>query len=349
MICFTLMSTKIGVKSPISLLQLFRKKWGKWAAIACGFALFFVTASFQAGNTIGAGIAFAESLQTPAWPWIVLVSFSAIGLLFFKSFYKILERVMILMVSVMLVSFLFTLFLSNPDWGMVLEGLSPKVPEGALLLLVALVASSFSIGGAFYQSYLVQEKGWKSNESKPAMVEGVSGILVLGVITGTIMMSAAAILRPQGVEVTSAGDMGIALAPLYGNWAGVVFMIGLFGASFSSLVGNATIGGTLCSDALNYGRSLNGLPVKLFISLVIFIGAFVALAFGRLPLELIVFAQGITIFAVPFIGLGILLVANDKAIMGESINGRLLNIMGILGILVLFFLAGTNFYQLFIK
>ncbi len=349
MMGFTVMSTKIGVASSRSLLQLFRDKWGDWAAIACGFALFFVTASFQAGNTIGAGIAFSESFQTPTWPWISIVSLAAISLLFFKSFYKILERVMMLMVAVMLVSFLFTLILSQPEWGKVIGGLTPSIPDGALLLVVALVASSFSIGGAFYQSYLVQEKGWKVKETSSAIMEGLSGILVLGIITGTILMSAAAILQPKNIAVQSAGDMGNTLAPLYGNWAGLVFMLGLFGASFSSLVGNATIGGTLCSDALNQGRSLNSLPVKLFISLIIIIGALVALVFGKLPLELIVFAQGITIFAVPFIGIGIMMISNDRSIMGASVNGLILNTLGIIGIGVLFFLAGTNFYQLFLK
>ena len=349
MMAFTAMSARIGLVSSISLLQLFRNKWGKGVAIFTGVAIFFVTASFQAGNTIGAGIAFAESFQTSAAPWIVFISLLAIGLLFFKSFYRILEKVMMLMVALMLISFIFTVILAKPNLIDLAHGLIPTIPPGSLLLVIAMVASSFSMAGAFYQAYLVQEKGWKLSEMKLATNEGLSGILVLGMISGMILISAASILHPQGIQVTAAGDMGKSLEPLYGNFATAIFMLGLFGASFSSLVGNATIGGTLFADAISLGRDLNSFPVKALITTVILIGTSVALIFGKLPLELIIFAQGITIFAVPFIGFGILLIANDPRIMGEYTNKMRHNIPGIIGLIVLLILAGSNFYSLFLS
>src|SRR5690606_36931750 len=136
--------------------------------------------------------------------------------------------------------------------------------------------------------------------------------------------------------------------PVYGSWASQLFMLGLFGSSFSSLIGNATIGGTLFADALSWGKDLNSRPVKLSIMMIILIGAGVAILFGRLPLELIVFAQGVTIFVVPFIGLGMLILANDRRIMGNLTNSRSNNILGIVGLLVLFGLAIGNFIKLFL-
>lgn len=342
------MGARIGIATNQSLLHTFKDKWGKWASILTGLGIFFITASFQAGNSIGAGISFAESFQTSAIPWIILISLSAISLLFFKSFYKVLEKVMILMVSLMLVSFLFTLLVAQPDFSQILAGLVPTVPPGALILVIAMVASSFSIAGAFYQSYLVQEKGWQRDEVKKVKRESFSGILILGIISSMILVSSGAILHPQGIQVNAATDMGKALEPLYGSWATGVFMLGLFGASFSSLIGNATIGGALFADALSLGRDLNSKPVKLLIMLVIFIGAFVAIAFGELPLELIVFAQGVTIFVVPFIGLGILLIANNERIMGDLVNRVPSKVTAIIGLIVLVLLAASSFYNLFL-
>ncbi|MBD3628970.1 Nramp family divalent metal transporter [Cyclobacterium sp.] len=349
MLTFTGMGARIGLAANTSLINLFREKWGKAAAWIAGFGLFFVTASFQAGNTVGAGLALSEFLGGSNALWIVFISLLAISLLFFKSFYKVLEKVMILMVAIMLISFLLTLVLAPPDFGEVVNGLFPAIPKGSFVLVIALVASSFSIAGAFYQSYLVQEKGWKKSQKQEALTESFTGIMVLGIISSMIMLSAATILYPKGVGVSSAGDMGLALAPVYGQFSFLVFMVGLFGASFSSLLGNASIGGTLLADALSLGRDLNGLPVKLLISLVIVIGAAVALIFGRLPLELIVFAQGITIFAVPFIGFGLFLIGNDANIMGELKNKKLSNILGVLGLLVLLTLAVSNGVNLFLK
>lgn len=346
MVVFTSMGARIGISTSYSILELFLRKWGKLASLVAGFGIFFVTASFQAGNTVGAGMALSESTGSPMWPWVIFISLLAIALLFFKSFYKILEIVMISMVALMLVSFIFTLILARPSFENIFSGLSPSIPPGSFVLVIALVASSFSIAGAFYQGYLVQEKGWKKSAHKEAVREGFTGIMVLGLISTTIMLSAATILFPKGIMVISASDMGMALEPVYGQFAFMVFMVGLFGASFSSLVGNATIGGTLMADALSLGRDLNSKPVKMFICLIIIIGAVVALLFGRLPLELIIFAQGITIFAVPFIGLGLFLIANDKEIMGSLVNGWVSNGLGVLGLLVLLSLAISNAYNL---
>ncbi|MBI0400317.1 Nramp family divalent metal transporter [Cyclobacterium marinum] len=347
MLTFTGMGARIGLASDQSLISLFRKKWGNAAALIAGISIFFVTAAFQAGNTVGAGLALSESLGQTNGLWIVVISLMAISLMFFKSFYKILEKVMMIMVGIMLISFLFTLIIAPPVWSEVMAGLNPSIPQGSFILVIALVASSFSIAGAFYQSYLVQEKGWEKGEAKDALRESYTGIVILGLISSMIMISAATILYPKGVTVTSAGDIGMALEPVYGKFSFMVFMIGLFGASFSSLLGNASIGGTLLSDALSLGRNLNGTPVKILITLIIIIGASIALIFGRLPLELIVFAQGITIFAVPFIGLGLFLIGNDTSIMGSLKNNTFTNIIGVIGLLVLFTLALSNAYSLF--
>ncbi|SMO62351.1 Nramp family divalent metal transporter [Fodinibius sediminis] len=348
MMAFTSMGARIGIATDRSMLQGFKNRWGKWASLFTGIGIFLVTVSFQAGNSVAAGVAFAEMLNTSTSPWIIFVVVCGIILLFFKSFYKILEKVMIAMVGVMLISFLLTLVITQPDLGKVGAGIIPSIPAGSLLLVVALVASSFSIVGAFYQSYLVQEKGWRKGEVKKVVKESFSGIFILGCISAMILVSSGAILFPQGIEVASASDMGLALTPLYGEWATALFMAGLFGASFSSLIGNATIGGTLLADALSMGRDLSSKPVRICISLIMVAGATIAIIFGELPLELIVFAQGVTIFVVPFIGVGIFVLANDESLMGTLVNKKIDNVMGIIGLIVLFGLAIGNFKNIFL-
>jgi len=348
MMSFTSMGARIGLATNRSLLQTFKAKWGSWASILAGLGIFFVCASFQAGNSIGAGLSFAETFNSDSSPWIIVISLLAIALLFFKSFYQTLEKVMMIMVGLMMVSFIVTLAVAQPNLTEVIAGLKPTMPSGSLLLIIAMVASSFSIAGAFYQSYLVQAKGWKRTEVVDVKRESFTGIIILGLISSMVLLSAGAILHPQGITVNAATDMGKALEPLYGSWATGVFMLGLFGASFSSLIGNATIGGTLFADALSLGSDLNSKSVKALIMMVIVIGATIAVVFGNLPLELIVFAQGITIFAVPFIGIALYLVANDKEIMGDLVNKMPSKVTGVIGLLVLVLLAISNFYNLFL-
>src|SRR5690606_28571091 len=117
----------------------------------------------------------------------------------------------------------------------------------------------------------------------------------------------------------------------------------------SSVVGNASVGGTMLGDALGYGGKLQSAKVRVLIAILMIIGAIIAIIFGKLPLELIVLAQSVTIFLVPFIGIAMFLVANDRKIMGQYKNNRFTNIFGVLGLLLLTFLAISNVYDLFIK
>lgn len=345
---FTVMAARIGVATRQSLLSTIRLKWGKAAAIGVGLGVFFVTTSFQAGNSVGVGIAIAEASGTPAATWIIVFNIFGIALLFFRVFYKVLEKLMIGLVALMLFAFITTVFLVGPDISSVAKGLVvPILPTGSEGLVIAFFASCFSIVGAFYQCYLVQERIKANPQIKEKNAHSITGIIILGLMSAIVMICAAAVLNTQGIEVRNASDMARALEPLFGPYASVLFLIGLFGASFSSLVGNATVGGTLIGDAFGFGAKLDSKAVRLFIAAVMIIGAFIAIKFGRLPLELIVFAQSVTIFLVPFIGITIYAISNDEKIMGKAKNSMFTRIAGFLGLLMLVFLAVSNVKELF--
>ncbi len=348
MLIFTQMGARIGLSSDQSLLSLIRQKWGKVAGIVIGFGVFLVTTSFQAGNSIGVGIAVAEATDTPTWLWVLVFNLLGMGLLFFRSFYKTLEKLMIALVGLMLFSFLTTLFLSKPSISGIIKGFVPSIPLGSAGLLIAFVASCFSIVGAFYQAYLVQESR-KSGSGQTSAKRSATGIYILGIMSAVVIICAAAVLQPQGISVNSASEMSKALEPLFGSYAAHLFLAGLFGASFSSLVGNATVGGSLLGDALGFGNQLSGKAVRGLIALVMICGASISLIFGKLPLELIIFAQSVTIFLVPFIGLAMYAVANDTEIMDKKVNSPFAKIGGAIGLLLLSGLAVWNFNELFLK
>jgi manganese transport protein len=348
MMIYTEMSTRIGLATKESFIQIMKNKWGKSASVLIGIGAFLVTASFQAGNALGSGLAISTITGFSSAFWIAAITLLGMALLFAKNFYKILEKLMLGLVLVMLVSFVITLILTKPSITDILSGFVPVIPDGSLPLIIALTATSFSIVGAVYQSYLVQEKGWTLQNNTSSMKETYWGIFLLGFISMMIMVCAAAILKPQGIVVNSVSEMGLALEPLYGNWATILFMVGLFGASFSSQMGNATIGGSMLADGLGLGSKLSSKAVKGLILLVMAFGSLIGLIFGSAPINMIIFAQAITIVVVPFIAIAIL-VANDEKIMGSLKNTLWKNIVGIAGLIVLILLAVNNIINIFLK
>jgi len=347
MLLYTEMGVRIGLAGEGSTLELVRDKWGNVLTWLIGIGVFLITASFQAGNAIGVGLAMGELTGTDRRWWVLAFTGAAMSLVALPAFYRRLERVMIALCLLMLLAFAITLFFVRPQSTLVLSGLAPSVPAGSWPLLIALVASSFSIVGAFYQSYLVREKGWRSGDLRTASREAFSGILILGLISSMVLVSAGAVLLDQQVTVRSANDMARAIEPAFGAGAAYVLLLGLFGASFSSLIGNATIGGALLAESLGLGRRLDQRRVRLVIALVMLAGALVAVFFGRLPLELIVFAQGVTIFVAPLIGWVMLSLAGDQARMGALVNGAFSRLGGAIGLLLLLVLAAINFNVLF--
>jgi manganese transport protein len=347
MIIFVSMSTRIGVATNQSLLASVRQKFGKPASVAMGMGVFLVATSFQAGNSVGVGIAVGELFETSPVPWILFFNLLGVGLLFFKSFYAVLEKTMIILIIIMLLSFFTTLFYAKPDVIEIAKGYTtPAIPVGSQGLIIAFMASCFSIVGALYQSYLVQERIRLNPALRNRKNDSITGMILLGFMCSIVIICAAAVLNPKGIPVNSATDMAMALEPIFGSNASVVFLIGLFGAAFSSLIGNASVGGTLLGDALGLGSNFSSRPVRYLVASVMVIGAIIAIRFGKLPLELIVFAQSVTILIVPFIGIAMFLVGNDKQIMGDKVNSTAVKIFGGLGLFIILSLAVINFREL---
>src|SRR5690606_11113965 len=161
-------------------------------------------------------------------------------------FYKVMEKLMLTLVLLMLGCFIATLLLADIDVGKALGGLSPSIPSGSMGLVIAFTASCFSLVGAFYQAYLIQERR-KINRGMPVNLKeseqgAFTGVAILGGMSAAVLICAAAVLFPKGIHVASTAEMEKALEPLFGKYASTFFFVGLFGSSFSSLVGNATLG-----------------------------------------------------------------------------------------------------------
>lgn len=349
MIAFTTMSARYGFFNQITLIETIRIRYGKYMSLLIGISIFIVSISFQSGNSIGAGLSMGSIFNTAPQSWILFFSLIAIITLFFRSFYKILEKIMIALVAIMLLSFLFTVIISSPDWGQVLSGFIPKVPTGSEILSIAIVATSFSVAGAFYQSYLVQEKSWDKGDFNQSKTESITGIVVLGFISSLVLIAAGSVLYTNGISVNTAADMGKALEPLFGKASFTIFMIGLFAASFSSLIGNATLGGNILADTLKLGTSHANWSTRLLIMLLIVIGSSLAIAFSDLRLKLIVFAQGFTILIVPVIAFVMLKIFNSKSNMGKQKNSFLAIGIGFLGVALLTGLAIIYAYLIYFK
>lgn len=338
MLCFVDLGVRIGLSTDRGILPTVARRLSGVVAVLVGIGSFLVVTSFQAGNSAGTGAAGTIVFGgDPRW---FAVGFTLVGLAFVwvPRFYPVLEKTMVVVILVMLLALVLTAVIARPDLGAAVRGLVPAVPDGSTTLIVGLAATTFSVVGALYQIQLVREKGWTAADYKLARRDAVAGTLVLGALSVVIILAAAAVLQPAGIKVTSPAALAQILRPI-GDWAAVLFAIGLWAAAFSSLVGNSTIGGSMLAAVLR--RDAGGLasvPVKICISLVILLGGVVALAFGGVPLQLIITAQAVTIVVVPLVGVVLVWLARHRD-RGELRIGVPQLVAAVIGLLFLLGLA----------
>lgn len=335
MATYTSMSARFAVMNDESILQTIATKYGRWFAVILGISAFLSSLSFQFGNNFGVGIGMQgiTGIDERVWP-LIFTPLALIVLFWAKNLYKILEKLMMILVMVIIVSFFINMTLTNPELVPLARGFVPhSVDVEQYGIVSALMGTTFCLAVALYYSYLSKDKGWKKENLKNSLRDTYAGIFMLAMISIIIITTSAASLHPFGIRVTSAADMAMQLESLFGTHAKVIFSLGLFAAAFSSIMVNSVVGGGLLADGLGLGRSMNETKPKIFITIILLVGMLVAVFFRGDIIYSLIIAQASSILAVPLIAIGLIMVLNSQEIMGKYRNNWWQNGLAIFGLL----------------
>ena len=329
MIAMVALSARIGVvyeKSPCDELA---NRLGRPVAVAVGLILFLLVAIFQNSNNIavaaglepllekepGAGISLNAKIIT-----VIAMNLFVIACLYLmRNLYSSVERLMKVLIGLIVLSFLFNFVISH----LRARGFDPLIPEGKKdwIPLLGMIGTTFSVGGAFYQAYLVKEKGWGIGEAKKGMVDSIVSISLLGLVTIVILLTATRVFYGNtAVELNSVGDVARQLEPLFGKSAKVIFAIGILAGAVSSFMVNAMIGGTVMADSLGKGSRLSEkwplhlTTVALLCGMVISI---ISMKNKESVVNLITFAQALTVLGIPALAAALLYLGTRKELTGE--------------------------------
>ena len=339
MMTFTVMASRLGAVAKESPGKMVTDGAGRWLAILIGLSVFFIASAFQFGNNLGVHTAFNAYIE---FDYIVIIfNAAAIAFLFlFKNLYKALEKLMMGFVGLMLLAFAANLFFAKPNLGEWVKGFVPGGQTEVDITVLGLVGTTFVIAAAYFQIYLVRQKGIRREDLKYSLVDSRVGAGLMALITLMIMGTAASVLRGQ--DLAGAGDVAKQLEPLFGSWGKGLFCLGLFCAAYSSFLINSMIGGFVLSDGLGLGSDPNEKWTRYMTTVVLLTGMGVALYViktGTKPVAAIVMAQAVTVIAAPLMAGVLLWLCNRKDLMGEDRNSPLLNTLGGLGFVLLLAMA----------
>lgn len=333
---FATMAARVAILNRDSLLSVVARLYGRPLAVLMGVLSFLVTTAFQLSNYLACATALTVLSGVGETVWIGVVGAGGLFFLLVRQLYRFVEKAMAALVFAMVLAFVLNLVAARPPVGAVLTGFIPSAwPEGFTALIMAMVATTFSVIAALYQGALARQKGWTEADLGLSRREALVGLGLLATISMVIMITAGTVLR--GVEVNSAAVMAEQFRPVLGPVAVWLFSLGFLSAGFSSVVINPMVGGGLLSDGLGLGAGVNERWPRLLTAIGMVAGvltAYLTLRSGS-AIEGIVWAQRTTVLAVPLCAIVLIVLANDRRAVGAHRNGWIANAVGAAAIIVL--------------
>ncbi len=329
-----------------SLREYPQHRWSR--ALFAALTLSSITigcAAYQAGNIIGGSLGLEMVTATPQKIWVLCITFVAVLLLSQKK-YRLVERVLIILVFMMSISFLATAMIMKPDIGAVLKGFLPSFPENSLFLVLALVGTTVVPYNLFLHSSAVKEK-WKSTDRiKDVRRDLMLSISLGGLISISVVITSAMAFFAKGITVESGAQMASQLQPLFGSVAHVLFGMGFFAAGMSSAVTAPYAAAFASAGVLGWEKGQQSKKFRAVWLGVILVGLAVSL-FDFNPIGVIVFAQVTNGLVLPVASIFLLIVLNSRRILGDAVNRPWQNILGGAIVAIVSLLGLWNILKLF--
>ena len=334
------MCSRLGAATGRGLLDLVRERFGiGWTLLAVGIVLL---ANGGIVITEFAGIAAAAELLGISRYLAVPLCAALIWYLVIKGTYGRVEKLFLVMTLAFL-AYPAAALLARPDWTAVARGAAipvPRLDREYVTLLLALVGTTIAPYIQLFQQSSVVEKGTARRHYGPERLEACVGAFSSTLIAASVVIATAATLHVAGqTNIETAADAAQALRPVAGDAAQYIFALGLLGASLLAAGVLPLATAFAVSEAFGFRKGLNvdfrRAPIFLgLFSVLLVTGAAVALVPGLPLIPLLVGIQVLNGVLLPIVLLFLLLLINDRRLVGDLKNGKLSNAVG-WGILLL--------------
>jgi Mn2+/Fe2+ NRAMP family transporter len=259
---------------------------------------------------------------------ITLVLATLVVGLLFNGRYSLIEKMLMVFVTVMGLGFLLSsiLIINNPVE--VLTGMIPRIPSGTNAGLIVAGMIGTTMGGVLYviRSVTIKEKEWNISHLKMEKKDAFVSASLMFLLSAAIMAAAAGTLHPLGLKVDNAIDMVKLLEPLAGPFAISLFVVGLVAAGLSSLFPHYMLVPMLLSDYRNEKLNLSTTKNRSIIIFYAVLGLVVPV-FGGRPVMVMIISQALALLATPAILILMWIQINKKEVLGEHAAGLKRNVM----------------------
>ena len=330
------MASRLGAVTGKGLSDLIREEFGFRVTFFMMLAL--VVTNF--GNVVAEFAGVASSLELFRVSRYIVVPLAAVvvWLLVVQGTYRSVEKIFLL-ASAFYVSYIIAGLLAHPDWKAAAFATVSRPSTigirnyGYLFMVIGLVGTTIAPWMQFYLQASVVEKGVTARQYRALRWDVILGCLFTDIVAWFIIVACAATLYAKGhPEIKDAADAAQALRPLAGEYAYLLFAAGLFNASlFAASILPISTSYAVC-EGLGFESGLDKkfheAPVFYWLyTLLIVAGAGVLLVPNFPLVHVMVLSQVVNGVVLPFVLIFMLLLTNDRELMGEHVNSRRYNIV----------------------
>lgn len=341
------MAARMGAVTGKGLSDLIREEFGFRAT----FFTMLILGLADFGNIMSefAGVAAGMGLFGVSKYIAVPVAAALVWFMVVKNSYKPFERILIIF-SMLYFSYVISALFAHPDWKAAIHNtVVPTVSRSSeyVVMVIGLIGTTITPWMQFYLQASIVEKGIGKKQYALSRWDVILGCIITDVIAFFIVLACAATLYVSGVHnISDAADAAAALKPVAGQWAFLLFAIGLVNASLlSAAILPLATAYNIC-EGLGFESGVNKkfseAPAFYWLyTLLIVFGGGVVLLPGIPLLKIILYSQVVNGILLPFLLIFMLILINKKELMGEYRNSRIVNVMAwsTSGILIVLSLA----------
>ena len=342
------MSLRIGLITKMNLAQVIRiniksKFLNRLLLILIISSILIGNAAYEAGNITGASLGISAILNSQSINYIPIFIGLIAFIVLYQGDYKVLERSLVFLVLIMSISFFITAIITKPDINALINGvITPKIDSNNLMIILGLIGTTVVPYNLFLHSSLVSEKWNSVNKLKVARFESFFSILIGGLVSLSIIITAASV---NNKDVNGVIDLAKGLEPLYGNFAIYFLGIGLFASGITSSITAPLAAAYVAKSCFGWKGSLKSLNFRLVWFFILLIGVVVSLLKLN-PIEVIKFAQFSNSLLLPIIAILLFWLINNKSVFQNSYSYKLQNILVTIIILITIILGAKGIMNL---
>jgi Mn2+/Fe2+ NRAMP family transporter len=333
---FAEMAGRVAVVSGRATFEIIRERLGPKVAGANLSASFFINLMTLTAEIGGVALALQLATDVGRFMWIPVAAF-AVWVVIWRVGFQIMENVTGLL-GLCLIVFAVAVFLLHPNWGeLAHQAVAPVIPEKESAAMywyfaIGLFGAAMTPYEVFFFSSGAVEERWTDKDLGTARLNVMVGFPLGGILSVAIASCAAIVLLPGQIEVTSLSQIVMPVVAAGGKLALAFAIIGIVAATFGAALETTLSAGYIIAQFLGwpwgkFRRPAQAARFHVLMFVAIVLGAAVLFT-GVDPIMVTEYSVVFSAIALPLTYLPILIVANDSQYMGEKTNGRVINVLG---------------------